>query len=76
MCKARMKRIREAIEDARRYATLESATFARLHGTGPYPTNEGEVDAFIKERVSLHHSTWIIGLLDGALAEIEEGERS
>ena len=63
----------ELLEAALASANLELAEFGRIFPDGnlvPYPTNEKEVTAFIKDRVRLHHDTWIIKPIKTALEKI------
>lgn len=62
------KRIIDLLEAARDAATLERASFGRIFPDNPiYPTNEEEVTPFIRERVQLHHETWIIDPINEVL---------
>lgn len=68
-----MKRsIIELLRGALEASRLELSEFGRLHPTTyenalPYPKNEKEVTPFIKERVKLHHDTWITNPIKEAL---------
>lgn len=46
------------LKDIERTARLKTANFSG-GGRVPYPTNEKEVDAFIKDRIGLWVATWI-----------------
>ena len=54
----------QQLQEALAASRLERSEFGRLHPQSyrdalPYPKNENEVTAFIKERVALHHKSWI-----------------
>ena len=71
-----------AVREAMKYATLENAEFGsitRHQGRGPIDpvrnsageiVTELNVTEFIRERVKLHHSSWIIGTLVGVEQEL------
>jgi hypothetical protein len=65
------RKIIDLLEDARKAATLENASFdwSDSHAKVECRSGnfDGRPDVFIKERVRLHHSTWIIGPLDRVL---------
>lgn len=50
--------IQTEIEQAIKAATAEDASFGT--GTVMYGGKEYDLDAFIKERIQLHHQTWIV----------------
>ena len=56
------------LKEARAAATLENASFdwpdSHMTATCSSGNFEGRPDIFIKERVRLHHLTWIIRRLD------------
>lgn len=70
------------VREAMRYATLETAEFGsvtRHQGRGPIDpvrnsageiVTEANVTEFIRERVRLHHGTWIIGTLEDVSKEL------
>jgi hypothetical protein len=69
--------ILKLLKDAREAATLETASFdwPDSHMTAKCRSGDfdGRPSEFIKERVRIHHSTWIINRLDRA---IEWAERA
>jgi hypothetical protein len=77
------KKLITQIENARFAATLERASFDHILARGDSlatfmdgsPVTENRVTEFIKERVDLHHRSWIIGPLDTALQIIKEDKR-
>lgn len=69
----------ELISEAMAAAIGERSSFSRLHPQSyekalPYPKDESEVDAFIKERIKLHHDTWIVTPLREALRKLRGQE--
>lgn len=66
----------ELLEAARDAAKCERSEFGRLfppfskEGDLPYPTNENEVTSFIKERIELHHNSWIVGPIEVAIEKL------
>ncbi len=67
-----MRNVIELLIGAKKASTLELSEFGRLHPSSykdavPFPTCENEVTAFIKERVELHHNSWITKPLEEAL---------
>ncbi len=69
-------RILNELKKARAAATLEEAKFGWPDSTMTAQCRDGDFsgnpDEFIKERVRLYHSTWIIGPLDRAIAWAEK----
>lgn len=71
-----------AVREAMKYAALESAEFGSIHRdsehgrTQPVRNSAGEivteanVTEFIRERVRIHHASWIIGTLAGVHMEL------
>jgi hypothetical protein len=61
-------KILKLLKDARQNATLETASFdwPDSHMTAKCRSGnfDGRPDEFIKERVRLHHQTWIIQRID------------
>lgn len=53
-------------------AQMERAAFSQIHAKGPFPTNEAEVDKFIKDRTRLYRESWIIAPLKRAIHLIEK----
>lgn len=67
-------RKREVLEILNRVlidAQMERAAFGQLNTREPLPTNEAEVDKFIKERTRLYRQSWIISPLKRAITLIE-----
>ena len=63
------KSVIKLLEDAIASARLDRAEFSRLFPENPtYPTSEKEVTGFIKERVKVHHDSWVIGPIEQALS--------
>jgi len=66
----------EILRDVSRDAKLEKATFRTstlVPGERvPYPTNESEVDTFIKDRIKLYMDTWVVGPVDAAIQSLDE----
>ena len=53
----------ELLQGALDAAMLERSEFGKIFTPDdavPFPTTENEVTAFIKDRVSLHHNSWIV----------------
>ena len=71
--------ILKLLKDARDAATLENASFdwADSHMTANCRSGnfDGRPDEFIKERVRLHHKTWIIGPLDRVIKWAERNAK-
>jgi hypothetical protein len=69
-----------ALKEARAAATLETASFdwSDSHMTAACRSGDfdGRPDSFIKERVRLHHKTWIIHPLDRVIAWAEKPARA
>lgn len=67
------------LKEARDHATLENASFDWPDSTVTVKCRsgnfEGRPDTFIKERVRLHHSTWVIAPLDKAIKWAEKEAR-
>jgi hypothetical protein len=69
------KKLIEELERARHHATLETASFDNITAIRDKPVTfadgrlvtEDNVTDFIRERVSQHHRSWIIGAIDSAL---------
>lgn len=65
--KKELTRIVERLQNIRRVSTLENSSFRNICAFKDSPVrfedgrlvNEGNVDEFIKERVRLHHFSWI-----------------
>lgn len=74
------KHILQALKDARQHATLENASFdwddSHCKVECRSGNFEGRPDTFIKERVRVHHNSWIIGPLDRAIAWAENKKAS
>lgn len=68
------KRVISLLEDAKRYATLQTANFDDIGRTAPHVIPAKEVTKFIRERVELHHRTYIINYIERALELIKEGK--
>jgi hypothetical protein len=70
------KHILKALKKARAAATLENASFdwpdSRMSAACRSGNFDGRPDEFIKERVRLHHQTWIISPLDRVIAWAEK----
>lgn len=67
------KTVIELLRAARDSAKLDLAEFGHIFPEGkdlPYPTNEKEVTEFIRNRIDLHHRTWIIGPIERALRKL------
>jgi len=66
------KHILKLLKDARVAATLKDASFDWPDSTMKAECRNGNFkgrpNEFIKERVRLHHDSWIIGPLDRAIA--------
>jgi hypothetical protein len=65
----------EDLKKIRKDATMQTANFSQLP-TGEvftYPTYETEVTAFIEERTRLWRDTWIVGMLDEVINDLERG---
>jgi len=72
-----------AVREAMKYATLESMEVGSIHrhqGRGPIDpvrneageiVTEANVSDFIRERLKLHHGSWIIGTLEGVAYELQ-----
>lgn len=65
----------ERLQEALAAARSDRACFSRLHpqsyeGALPLPKHEDEVDAFIKERIRLHHNSWIVKPLETVLFDL------
>jgi hypothetical protein len=71
---ARIKAAEREIREAMQKTTCETADFSQIGYRGKYPTNEEEVDEFIKNRIRLHHRSWIIGPLKNALSYLGVGD--
>lgn len=57
-------------------AQMERASFSQIHQRGPFPTNEAEVDKFIKDRTQIYRDSWIISPLKRVIHLIEkDGKR-
>lgn len=57
-------------------AQMERAAFSQIHPKGPFPTNEAEVDKFIKDRTRIYRDSWIILPLKRVIHLIEkDGKR-
>lgn len=69
------KHILKLLKEARESATLKGASFdwpdSKMTATCRSGNFKGRPDEFIKERVRIHHQTWIIGRLDRAIAWAE-----
>lgn len=69
------KRMLDRIKAARKAATLETASFDWPDSTMTAKCRSGDFtgrpDTFIKERVRLHHHSWIISELDSVIAWAE-----
>lgn len=62
----------ELLEMALASASLKTASFGQIFPENPnYPTKESDVTDFIRERVDLHHRTWIIGPIEEALEKLK-----
>jgi hypothetical protein len=63
----------EILKGARDASRLERSEFGMIYppqprdNRVPYPTNENEVTPFIKDRVRLHHETWITAQINEVL---------
>jgi hypothetical protein len=65
----------ETLEEVIAAAKGDRAVYSKLFAESdvmagralPLPKNEDEVDAFVKDRIRLHHESWIIGPLQDAL---------
>lgn len=68
----RKREVLELLNRALTDAYMERASFSQLHARGPFPTNEAEVDKFIKDRTRLYRESWIIGPLKRAIRLIEQ----
>lgn len=68
------KRILRKLEEARRYASLESASFGfdhdRVSLNGGPPANKTD---FIKREVLIHHRSWVLPALDEVIAWAKGG---
>lgn len=68
-------KILKMLRDARQSATLETASFDWPDSTMKAECRsgnfEGRPDSFIKERVRIHHNSWIIQPLDEVIAWAE-----
>ena len=66
------KKMLHELKEARKAATLESASFdwedSRMTVKCRSGDFEGRPDTFIKQRVELYHKTWIIARLDAVIA--------
>lgn len=60
--------MKEALESA----ALTNAEFGQITRSGPFPTSERQVTKFIRDRVSLHHQSWIIRPLKDAMELIRK----
>lgn len=54
---------------------MEKAHFGDIGRVGPFPTTEGEVTDFIKERTRIYRQSWIIGPLEEALSLVKADEQ-
>ena len=78
----RLRLIMEALNDARRYAKLKDMRVGNICCNQDAPVTfadgsavtERNVDAFIRERVRIHHGTWIVGQIEQAIRILEEGK--
>jgi len=76
-CERKSMKIIELLKSARDASKLERSEFGTLFPPQPedrrvpYPTNENEVTPFIKDRVRLHHQTWITSPLDEVINQFE-----
>jgi len=68
----KQKEIIRLVTSAMQDASLATASFSHIGTSGPFPTKESEVDAFIKERARLHHDSWVIAPLRQCLKIIQE----
>ena len=71
-----------AVREAMKYARMENAEFGsitRHQGDGPTApvrnsageiVTEANVSDFIRERVALHHGSWVIGTLETVVQEL------
>lgn len=62
----------ELLQGALDAARLERSEFGQIFKpregeSVPYPQNENEVTAFIKDRVKLHHNSWIVKPIEEVL---------
>lgn len=68
-------KILRKLKEARQSATLEDAKFdwedSHMNATCRSGNFEGRPDEFIKERVRVHHQTWIISRIDEVIAWAE-----
>lgn len=76
----KLRKLEHLLLDAKKYAALEHASFSNICRTGNSsvtfedgrPVLENNVTEFIRERVRLHHESWIISPLEEALKMIDE----
>ena len=73
----KVQALQSALRSALKHARLETASFGHLgHGNTPVKFEDGRsvteanVSDFIRERVRLHHASWIIPQIETALALI------
>lgn len=68
------KKAIKLLQHARAAATLERASLGNMwpDPADPLPTSEDEVTDFIRRRLELHHSTWVLGPIDEVLAMLEK----
>lgn len=65
----------EVLYEVRDTATMERSGFGQIHQpqNPGYPTEEGQVTDFIRERTDLWRRSWIIGPLNGVIDSLEVG---
>lgn len=69
----REKLVRD-LKDIRRDATMDSAEFGLLNPERfDYPRREADVTPFIRERTRIWRDTWIVGMLDEMIKDLENG---
>jgi hypothetical protein len=63
------------LKSIRKDATMGTANFNQIPTgeTFTYPTKESEVTAFIEERTRLWRDTWIVGMLDEVINDLQRG---
>jgi hypothetical protein len=64
--------LKSLVKNALKSARMENACFEEIFPKTPLPRTEEEVNAFIKNRIEIYMSSWVIKPLEAVVEKLEK----